>query len=310
MKRLLTAAGITAGIGGMVTYLTGKKIYKETVGFVNKDYQHTSLEEVFKEQPEVVEQLKAYEIEGIQIESGNGYEIEGAYIRSAIPTNRMVVLVTGLGMNMWRSATLALKYLQTGFDVVTFNPRFTGKTGGGNRTFGYYERYDVLAIMKQLRQHYLDYLIGGHGCSMGAATLAMYSGMTECHRDVDFLILDAPYDCMKGAITYAIKGAKVPIPSKLGCWMGDLYNKQKSGFSYNDIKPIEDVKKSQVPMFFIHGDKDMICDMKMSQSMYEQKSVGHKEIWITEGYGHLEACETIADDYISRIMAFIHQISK
>lgn len=302
---LLFATSIcVVGIG--TTSIVGKMVYDETVGYVHEKYQNTSIEEVYADAPEIVDQLEKYEVQDIMIPSTNGYDIEAKYIASPVPSKNTVVIVHGIGMNMWRHFREAVMYLESDFNVLVYNQRYTGKTGGDNRSFGYHERYDIASVMAYLRELYPDHLIGAHGFSMGAGTLGMYSSMDEATRDADFLILDCPYDTMEGAIRVGIEKEGVPIPTSYAVWAGNTYNKIKSKFDYADVKPVEEVRKSEVPMFVIHGEADTTCTVDMGQAIYDAKEQGYKELWIAKGVEHVKVFDEDPVLYQQKVMNFIN----
>lgn len=289
-----------------ITYIVGDMVYQETVGYVNDRFQNTSLEQVYADSPEVIQAIEKYGVTDYKIPSSNGYDVEAKYIKTNKESKNTVVIVHGIGMNMWRHFKEALMYLENDYNVMIYNQRYTGQTGGDNRSFGYYERNDIAAVMSFLREIYPDHTIGAHGFSMGAATLGMYSGMEEATRDADYLILDCPYDTMKGAIRVGIEKEDVPlIPIGYAVWAGDLYNQFKSGFKYEEVRPIDQVAKSKVPMFIIHGEADSTCTVDMGQALFDAKKEGYKEIWIEPETEHVRIFDDHPDKYEQKVMAFI-----
>lgn len=105
---------------------------------------------------------------------------------------------------------------------------------------------------------------------MGAGTAAMHSEINSKDDKVDFYILDSPYSEMKDAIRMGVLEKRIPdILINYVVICGDLYNKFKSGFWYSDVKPYESVEKSNVPILFIHGTKDTVCNYQNSKKMYD-----------------------------------------
>lgn len=305
---LIALAVIVLLLGGTITYIVGGMVYEETVGYVDENYQNTSIEEVYADSPEIVARLDEYEVADLRIPSTNGYDIEAKWISSPQESQNTVVIVHGIGMNMWRHFRETLMYLDNNYNVLIYNQRYTGATGGDNRSFGYHERYDIASVMSYLREEYPDHMIGAHGFSMGAATLGMYSGMEEATADADFLILDCPYDTMEGAIRVGIEKEDVPlIPVSYAVWAGDVYNRVKSGFSYKEVQPVKEVAKSEVPMFIIHGEADSTCTVEMGQAMYDAKVEGYKELWIAEGVEHVKIFPTYPEEYTKRVFEFINR---
>lgn len=138
----------------------------------------------------------------------------------------------------------------------------------------------------------------------------MYLGMEEATRDADFLILDCPYDTMEGTIRVGIESEGVPIPTAFAVWAGNTYNKIKSGFDYKDVRPIDEVAKSKVPLFIIHGEADSVCTVDMGRNLYESKEEGYKKNWISEGTEHVKIFDDHPEEYNKRVMDFIEKVTK
>lgn len=58
-----------------------------------------------------------------------------------------------------------------------YDQRRHGKTGGDTTSYGYYEKFDLQAVVDWLFiEEGEDLLLGIHGESMGAATTLLYAG--------------------------------------------------------------------------------------------------------------------------------------
>lgn len=303
---LIAVVGIAVLLAATITCIVGDMVYKETVGYVDENYQNTSIEQVYADSPELVKRLDDYKVIDLMIPSSNGYDIEAKWIGANKESQKTVAIVHGIGMNMWRHFQEALMYLDNDYNVLIYNQRYTGATGGDNRSFGYHEKYDIASVMRYLREKHPEHVIGAHGFSMGAGTLGMYAGMEEASANTDFLILDCPYDTMEGAIRVGIENEDVPlIPVSYAVWAGDVYNQMKSGFRYKEVQPVVEVAKSEVPLFVIHGEADSICTVEMGQAIYDAKTKGYKELWIAEGIEHVKIFPTYPEEYEQRVLAFI-----
>ncbi|MGL5675867.1 MAG: alpha/beta hydrolase [Cellulosilyticaceae bacterium] len=293
-----------------ITYIVGQMVYAETVGYVSEHFQDTDVDYVYQNMPEVIASYEAYETEDLMIPSENGYEVEAKMLFAKEPVDKTVVVVHGIGMNMWRHLREAMMYLENGFNVVIYNQRNTGETGGDNRSFGHYEKHDLAAVMNYVSTQYPDQLLGAHGFSMGAGTVGMYSGLDIAQEQADFLILDCPYDSMEGAVRVGIAAEGVPIPTSYAVWAGKVYNQLKSGFSYDEVDLTKEVAKSTMPMYIIHGEEDAVCTVDMGQAVYDAKESGYKEIWIEPETAHVRIYDDHPDKYEANVMAFIQKVQE
>ncbi len=295
---------------GVITWIVGGMVYEQTVGWVNPQYQETGIATVYEDEPEVVAAYESYTRKELMIPSANGYEVEAQMLFAKEPSEKTVVVIHGIGTNMWRHFKEALMYLENGFNVVVYNQRYTHKTGGDSRTFGYLERHDLAAVMGYVEENYPTHLLGAHGFSMGAGTVGMYSGLPVAQEQADFLILDGPYDGMKGAIYTGIESDSTPVPTGYALWAGNLYNYIQEGFWYGAVDVTKEVAKSTMPMYVVVAGEDTVCLPEMGQAVYDAKLIGYKELWIQEGAEHVAIFDQDPMRYTEKMMAFIEKIKE
>ncbi len=82
--------------------------------------------------------------------------------------------------------------------------------------------------------------------------------------------------------------------------------RKKVGFSLKDAEPLEAVRKTKIPMLFIHGSKDTLVPSYMEDMLYEAKQ-GRKEILLIEGARHGAGSQKDARRYFSTIDHFVRE---
>ena len=82
-------------------------------------------------------------------------------------------------------------------------------------------------------------------------------------------------------------------------WICELQN----GWNFHEASAIEQVKKCDKPMFFIHGDKDDFVPTYMVNEVYAAKSEP-KEIWIVPETDHATSYKNYPEEYTKRVKAF------
>ena len=168
-------------------------------------------------------------------------------------------------------------------NTLIVSQRAHGDSDGHVITFGYYEKYDCLDWVNFAVHHFGDdQKIILTGISMGAATVLMASG-EKLPDNVVCILADCGYSSTRGIIRKVLKDIHLPAPIvypfiRLG---GILF----AGFDPNKCNPIEAVKKTKVPIIFIHGDTDDFVPHQMSREMYDVCPT-EKAIYICEGAGH------------------------
>lgn len=291
----------------IISYVVGFLVYDGSVGSVQKIKDEDIVEVFSHREGRPLEKLKNYKYEDVFISSPeNGYKVEGKFIKSNKNTDNTMILVHGIESNYYEYLKKAYEYLDHGYNVMLYNQRHTGKTGGSDYTFGLREKYDLENVAKFIHEKYPNGLLGAHGHSMGAATVVMHSEINEKNKYVDFYIADSPYHEMSDAIRLGIEAKNIPLlPVGYARTMGNIYTKVKSGFNYEDVKPYKSVQHITTPMFLIHGKEDKVCSPKSSQIIYDNIPHDKKEIWLIDKVQHVNGYDILGDEYFNRIYKFI-----
>lgn len=309
-KNFIVGIGISAlGTSAVTTYALGRKIYKESLD-CKVPLKNKNMEEYYrKNHKEVMEKLDQYNYEKFPLYcENNNYVIEVINIKCSKLTDNTVIIVHGLRSNYYNNLEVAFEYLSRGYNVILYNQRHTGKTGGKQFTFGYWEKYDLNEVVKYAKLEYPKGNLGIHGFSMGAATAALHCEVNEQYKNVDFYILDAPYDTMKSAVKLGLKSRHIKL-TPYALWAGNLYVRAKEKFSYKDVQPSKAIKKTTVPVMIIHGTSDNVTDYNGSRNMYNSISGSKKELWLIENIGHCKAFNKIREEYCKRVFNFLRQHS-
>ena len=77
-------------------------------------------------------------------------------------------------------------------------------------------------------------------------------------------------------------------------------------WSFGQDSPLEQIKKCNYPMLFIHGDKDTFVPSWMIHPLYKTKQ-GKKSLWITKGTKHAKSYTDYPEEYARRIRDFLNQ---
>lgn len=309
-KKVAIGLGSVVGVGSVfaaATWIIGNMVYDGSVG----SEPSVSAEEMTafytQREDKVLDRLANYQHETHFITSPeNGYDVEVLNITANQDTDDAMIIVHGIGSNYHEILNSAFNYLENGYNVVVYNQRHTGLTGGDNYTFGLYERFDLEAVATFARGLYPAGKLGVHGFSMGAATSTMHTELNESSKTVDFYILDAPYHTMESAVELGIIAENIPfLPVSFAKWAGNMVLKVKEGLEYDDIQPVNSVTNISVPVLLIHGTEDKVTPPESSQEIYNAIPHESKALWYIEGLGHCEASDLMEEEYFSGIYQFI-----
>lgn len=141
------------------------------------------------------------------IQSPFGYYLKGTYLPYADPSNKTVIIVHGIASNRLMSLWYVNIYLDQGYNVLIYDSRAHGESGGTSTTWGFYEKYDLEAWVKWVASEHPKGVIGVHGISMGAATALMQAELNESSKQVDFYIIDSAYSNLEDLLTKQIGAA-------------------------------------------------------------------------------------------------------
>lgn len=253
----------------------------------------------------------AYSIEPMELTSSfEGHTIPADYMYAkgyeGNKDNDTVILVHGLGGNRYSNYPLAEFFLAEGFNVISYDQRSSGENLAKHTTFGYLERYDLTDYVSFVENEAPDKRIGVWGTSFGGATAGLALGYNIDNR-VDFVILDCPISEMKYMIEQEMKGMEVGLPVSYMTWCGNVANRLKLGFTYDDANVANAVKDVETPVLIINSKADTVTPYFMGEDIYNAISYDKKKIWTVEDSEHAAIWMDYNEEYRNIVKAFIQQ---
>ena len=288
-------------IVSVFTFITGLRVYKKTFKTRPNEIRRRRVHEYR------LKKLQEYEHQQFLIESSkNKYNIDVIHIKTPYESDNVVILVHGIRGNYFDLMPVASRYLKDGYNVIMYNQRQSGQTGGKNSTFGLYEKFDLEEVATVARRIYRGGLVGVHGFSMGAATAIMQSELNEQNDLVDFYIFDAPFHTMASAVEMSIRNKQTTkIPLGFVTFSGDAFLRLRKRISYKDIAPVDIIHHSTRPMLLIHGEQDTVTCPNGSRQLFAAISHNKRRLEIFEDGGHCTNHTDYEDDYFERVHRFI-----
>lgn len=250
--------------------------------------------------------LESYDI---SIQSSFGYKLAGTYIFNPKPTNNTVIIVHGITCSRWESMKYADMYLDMGFNVLVYDSRYHGKSGGSDITLGFFEKTDLDNIVKWVKWVNPNAIIGVHGESIGAVTALLEAKLDETKGYVNFYVVDCPYSDLHELLDIKLSGDLRPHfepAANFILFYGNIVALTKSGFSLNAVSPINVIKDIKAPIMFIHGSNDTFIPASMSLELYLEKQ-GPKGIYISPGAEHAMSYLTNKEEYTAKVRQFLVQ---
>ena len=258
------------------------------------------------------EEFKAsYAIENIsETSTFDGHIIPGDYINSGDEHDKLVIMIHGLGGNRYTNYPVAKYFVEMGYDVITFDQRSSNENTAERTTYGYWEKYDVIDLIDYAEKKYPGINIGIWGTSFGGATAIQAVASLDDQSKIDFMILDCPLGNVEYMISAEMDKMNTGIPTDYMLWLGNMINKQKLGFSYEDANSINIAKKVNVPSLIINSKADEMTPFFMGEEIYNNINCDNKEMWTVDDSEHACIWEDHTYEYKLEMDEFISSSGK
>lgn len=237
------------------------------------------------------------------IDSPNGYPIKGILLQPC-PTKNTVIICHGVTENKINSIKYARMFERLGFNSFVYDHRRHGESGGKTTSYGYYEKFDLDAVVNTVRSVIgEDAKLGIHGESMGAATMILYAGTVGNH--VDFYISDCAFSDFEELLRHIVKNS-TRINPDIPIHLADFFIRFRDGYRFKHLTPKEAVKNIKKPMLFIHSIPDTFIPCKMTEEMYELKN-GPKALKLFEMGAHAQSFNENPREYEETVREFLEK---
>lgn len=254
------------------------------------------------------EWLNSQKIEELKIKSDDGLTLNASLVRHNPQTKKVIICFHGYTSDGMTNYGAMSKFLyDQGFNLILVDQRSHGKSEGKYIGFGVLDRMDAKNwIAKAIELFGNDCEIYLHGTSMGGATVLMTSGL-ELPKNVKGIIADCAFTSANDVFSHILK-RDYHIPKFPVMNITEMFTKHYAGYSYNEVNTLNEVKKTKIPILFIHGDKDDFVPTYMSEKNFEACN-SEKKLLIVKDADHAEAYYTDAELYERTVVEFIDKCS-
>jgi fermentation-respiration switch protein FrsA (DUF1100 family) len=249
--------------------------------------------------------LHEHHAERLTVTAGDGTELVGYFIQATEPaSDKLAVLIHGHRSNAAMMGNYGEHYRQQGYHVFMADNRGHGESGGDYVGMGWLDRLDYLVWLDLLTERLgSGTQIVLHGISMGASTALMISGEDAAPYQIAAIIADCGYSSVREEFRYQIREF-FHLPAFPIFNVGSLASRILAGFSFEEASAIEQVRRSDIPTFIIHGEIDSYNPTYMAYDIYDAVG-GEKELWIVPQANHGLAYYMNPEEYFTRVWAFI-----
>jgi fermentation-respiration switch protein FrsA (DUF1100 family) len=233
--------------------------------YMQKEHNDPKLKALQVSMREGVKWYLAHPKQSVYIESHDGLKLHAEYIRSDLPSDKIIILFHGYRSMARNDFCCAMPYYNSlGLDILLVDQRAHGLSEGKLITFGVKERFDVCSWVKYIRENYgEDKKIYLSGMSMGSSTVMMASNIVD---GVSGIIADCGFTSPKEIITIVAK-KRFGLPKWCVVPIGLLARAfGKFDYSYSAKQSLAEAK---APILFIHGSSDDFVPCYMTEQAYE-----------------------------------------
>jgi dipeptidyl aminopeptidase/acylaminoacyl peptidase len=305
-KWLRRAGLVTLGMAGSLTVLIGAASYPLSGLLIRPRLKRLSQ----LKSPHLRKLIRrmGIDFEDVTFSSFDATRLYGWWLEAAKDAPTVVVL-HGVKKNRTDVLRASLLLRQAGFNVLVFDGRAHGNSGGRFVTYGFYERRDVETALEWLaKEKGVDReLVGLAGESMGAAIALQVAAHNPWIRAV---WADSPFASLRRvAGEFAQRVTRLPgAVLHPVLWTTLQVANYRGKFDIKTVEPLALAAEIKCPVSLVHGTADQLIATAHSQSIYDALG-GKKDLWFVEGGRHARSIRHHRSrrEYSERLIRFFKE---
>jgi len=220
--------------------------------------------------------------------AGAGVELRGWQAPASGARRGTMIYLHGMADNRSSGGGVIERFRRRGYDVVAYDSRAHGTSGGRAMTYGFYEKVDL--------QRVLDVLPAGPvvvvGSSLGAA-VALQAAAEDSR--ISAVIAAEPFSDLQTVVR-----ERAPFFFTAGAVGEALRLAEKRGkFLVAAVSPLAAAGRITVPVLLIHGAADTDTPPAHSERLYHHLA-GPKQLILVPGAGHNESLQGAVWDTVEQ----------
>jgi alpha-beta hydrolase superfamily lysophospholipase len=176
---------------------------------------------------------------------GDGVPLVGWWFHAPAGPRGTLVYLHGVGDNRGSSVGIAEHFVPQGFDVIAYDSRAHGESGGDACTYGYYEKHDLERVLDHVTRTPIVVM----GTSMGAAV--ELQAAAEDQRIAAVVSIAAFSDLRTAAVERAPFFA-----SRSNVEEAFRLAEAQGHFRVDEVNPAAAAPRIAAPVLLVHGDND------------------------------------------------------
>lgn len=294
----------------VLTYLTNK-LYKycfikyDSIKMIKKIEYHRSLKSdayLFREE------LLSKDSEKLEIKSDNNNELIGYLFKQGKNNKKLMILVHGWHTDAFMNVSRFGKmyFEDNSYDILIVYNEAHYPSGGDVIGFGVTDSNNLVKWVNYINELYPNkYDIYLHGVSMGASS-CLFSFKHQLPSNIKGIIVDSGFNNVYEELKYSAK-ARYGRSFNLILKMIRVRIKRKLKYDIVKENVLDVINNYQIPILFIHGDKDLVVPMKMTIDTFNAYK-GLKKLYIAKDAGHIYSYSVDPSKYKEEVYKFIEGI--
>ncbi len=238
-------------------------------------------------------------VRGVQAVILRGYFIQALTVKA----RATIIVLHGIGSAKEVYFGFARWLAEQGFNVVVYDQRAHGRSGGKYCTFGFYEKRDVSKVIDKVLRKYSKLPIGIHGTSLGGA-VALQALAIE--KRLSFGIIESTFNTLENVIEEYGRDM-LKFRSRWLVRRILTRSAQIAQFRPFDIKPVESCRNIEQPILMIHGDADEKIPIAFNLDNFKALKTTDKEFFIVKNAGHDNVGEVGGAIYQQKLLDFLNR---
>lgn len=237
--------------------------------------------------------------------SHDGLKLHGLYLPRE-DSHKYAVICHGYGSIPQYGGRFAAEFYEMGYHVLAPAARAHERSEGEYASMGWLERRDIVAWVDTLVEQDPQAGIVLFGVSMGGATVMMTAGEADLSPHVKCVIEDCGYSSVWDEFAGQLK-EMFGLPTFPVLDAASLVTQARAGWSFQEASAVEQLKKTKLPMLFIHGEEDTFVPYAMLDVVYEACASPEKEKLSVPGAAHGGAAGTDPELYWATVEGFLEK---
>jgi len=257
-----------------------------------------------KRQPPHTPRTLRLEFETVRFAAADGTSLAGWFVPSS-QSERTAVVCHGVMAFKADMLDFIHALVDGGYNVLAFDFRGHGESGGRTVSFGAHEKSDVVAAIDWLRENQPQRCrrIVGVGWSMGAATLILAAAED---RRLEALFLDAPY-ARTYDIARQIASPFPPVYEDVGLVVGLAVASLDARTNLFTLAALDVIAQiAPRPILIVHGEDDRVIPISQGRLLFAAAGEPKGFVAIADA-GHCQTLDVDTPHYQRRMLTFLDE---